>query len=197
MNRAEFDEWFRDHTACFRSLSDWFAKLGAQRATETVDAWFRVLRRLDLEDAKRATELLFDGTETEPKSRDKIPAAVAAISRRLASRRRQDEDRERWRSAGDETVACLACNDSGSRLCWHPATMQAAADGRFPGDPTTCDGAAYCVSVPCTCKAGDHFGRQLGYRFDPEKWCEIAGTRYDEDERWQLVEFVRQRVGVA
>lgn len=197
MTSDEFTEWLNYHCGAFTNLRDWLNKMGRDQTEETLRHWRRTLSGATLEHAKAATEALFSGDEAEPKSRDKIPAAVAAIARKLKRAWNEANERRTWRPTGEETVKCPGCLDVGWRICWHPATMEDCAAGKFPGDGMSIEGTGYTCAVPCTCEAGDNGARRLKYRFSPDRWCELTGPRYSETEEQFLVDFVRARTGAA
>lgn len=194
MTDPEFIEWLEYHLGAFTHLRDWVARMDREQKEETLRHWKRALSRTDLDDAKAATGKLFDGEESEPKSRDKIPAAVAAIARRI---RGDDASEPRWQMRDPETVGCLTCNDVGMVICWDPATMQAVVDGKFPSTrrPKSMESSAYTCAVPCSCRQGDRTGRRIKARYDPRRWCVLEGTRYDKREQDRLVEFMAELAG--
>lgn len=165
MNRLEFDEWFKYHGASFTSLHSWLAKYDGCKPgiAEILANWFRVLRPIELADAKAGTDALFAGEVEKPKGGfDDHPALIARLGRKKQRRVVAKPPPPGPRIIdGVETCRCLKCRDYGLRTVWHPETMARVAKN-LPGPLRT-------ASVRCTCEAGDRW-QCVQQSFDAT-WC--------------------------
>ena len=218
MNRRDFDE-FRDFLFVrMPHVEEWFDGRG-KRADETADAWFEVLGRCDPEDARKAVAAIHAGDEPEPRYVAKLPAAIAAICRKIRAAADEAAGRKRYpepRLVNDPDTgkrewvyACLTCKDTGRVSVWHPDTMRSVVDAWQRGAAIV---GPFCVaSVLCTCRAAFRYRRAKDRTYDPA--VDLALWRPDEDggehrmhhlsdadEQAALVEFVQtigQRVAAA
>ena len=149
MTRDEFDDWLEYHCGAFRSISKWLGSLGTEEAEKTLGHWFRVLRNIGLDEAKQATERLFAGQEAEPKSRDKIPAAIRAISKKLRSGGSSRRERRSVYVDGEPVFECNLCEDDGRIVLLE-----------FEGEEDAFPGAPYRATYACRCRHGDLWVKQ-------------------------------------
>lgn len=155
MNRSEFNEWFAFHCSAFRSIADWFARLGEEESERTLGHWFRVLRNVGLDEARVATEQLFSGEEPEPKSRDKIPSVIWAIAKGRRVGRVTSRESPTVYVDGEPVYECPLCEDDGRITLRVPAET---------GEPFP--KAIYDTCFACRCRHGEFWVRQ-GYTKAP------------------------------
>lgn len=164
MTEAEFRRWFQRHTAAFPGLRSWLAKMpptgndGLAGQSEILQNWATVLRDVDFLDAMAATEALARGDEEEPGAYDRHPSAVRAIARRLAAQRIRS--RRPLIVDGEETYACLRCQDTGLVTIYHPRTLALARRGELT------PGRLYTAAAACTCEAGRRHAWLMRYSPD-------------------------------
>ena len=158
MNRDEFARWLTHHRAAFTGLGTWLDRLPDQ--AETLHAWFRVVRWIEFEDAKAASDQMFADGESIPY--DRHPATIRAKA--------NDQERQRRSNSravyvdGSPTVKCRTCQDQGL-VCVVGSRGEA-----FPG-------YRYSAAVACNCEKGRRLAavRSLPI-YDParhERWPEI------------------------
>ena len=188
MTWEEFQEWFSYHATGFTGLHSWLRKFpetptDAREETQPtqeriLQRWFRVLESTELADAKRASDLLHDGTEAEPKGFDKHPGAVRAIAAKSRTGRggRGRQQGPRYVN-GEEVVDCLLCQDWGRFSVWHPCVLADVHNGKPIRPPY------YTCARSCTCHAGEPYRRNCR-TFDPR--TDLPLRREDADGEWRL-----------
>lgn len=167
MNRDEFDQFFKDHTARYPGFHTWMqTKVPDQEGTYA--RWVEVMRFAELEDAKTASAKMYE-SQDEPRGYEKHWPQLAAMARKIRTARSFHE-RERSRMVDDqETYRCLQCRDVGVLWVWSPASVNFAS--RKHENPSYPAGAAkdlgetgslYQCVVACNCAAGKDRQRCLG-----------------------------------
>jgi len=198
MTRDEFNDWFLYHAACFTGIHTWLRKVpgkpreGQPGRADVLAAWARALSRTDLDDAKAATDKLFEGAEEPPRSYEKHPAAVAAIARKIRGKRGDDSSGPRYID-GHETFHCTRCQDDGRVFCWHTLSMKAAAD-KLRGASKKLSPIYSCV-VACDCQRGEYYQAQGMARFNAKQWLPLETTIGDPAEQQRLLDFMAAYLG--
>jgi hypothetical protein len=168
MIRSEFDEWFKYHCRAFPGVASWFAKPeSVPEPQETVAMWAEALADVNIDSAKKATDLLFRGTEPPPPGYSSHPRAVRRIAREIdhaaynaqrepiTSRRPQVVD-------GQVCYHCAECQDTGVRTVLSPACVRRIlqADGVLE-DCNLAKGVTTVVA--CDCAIGELKTRDRRY----------------------------------
>ena len=188
MTWDEFDgTWFPEHSAYFTGIRAWLDRTtkGSDAPThdQIIRGWYGVLRDVDLEAAKAASQRMHAGEIEEPKGFDRHPAA---IRRACGVSRRSSLIGPRYDADGNQTYACPNCRDEGWELCWSPTSMRAARDGTLGKV-----GTIYSEAVVCHCPAGNTHARGKDWpRFDPKKRLPILMGTWHEGDRERLTEFM-------
>ena len=197
MTWDEFDgTWLPGHIARFTGIRDWLAKVTRGSEAPSYEAilrgWYRVLQDVDLAAAVRASEAMHRGEIEEPKGFDRHPKEIrsaAGISSRSSKAPWLDV---RHDAAGNQTFACLLCQDWGWVECWHPATVAAIARDGLPKDRLL--QPIYACVFRCTCRAGD-CRPQIGEspRYNPKLALKLTGDTSSPEEQQRLLDWIAQR----
>ncbi len=212
MTPGEFKTWFRYHASRFTGVAKW---LGAFPKTTTgeqptqsdvLGAWRDALSRTELDDARRATDLMHSGKEAEPRGFDRHPAAIRMIAMRLQAALPSPVSRPK-RIDGKETFDCPQCRDDGRVSIWHHVSVAAAVesvrptpvpDGAQPhpklGEPNT----VHSETVYCTCKLGDMMAPKGAIRFDAGRHlvAPIPCQMELPDEQAKVIAFVQEKLAI-
>jgi len=175
LTREEFDAWIEVHTACYTGVEDWLSKMSKSKRAGVLAEWFRILRKVPVDDAIRASRAMHEDENLEPKGHGKHPVAVRRIASRYQTQRnRASAERAQWRAPidGQRTFICLECRDEGTIDVFHPAMISELEQAQ-PDERVT---VAVTVRA-CPCKAGDRYRRACG-TFDDE---DVASTYRDAD----------------
>jgi hypothetical protein len=195
MRRDEFTD-FQDYLfARVPELESWLNGFAVARREETIESWFEVLSRLDVEAAQYAVRLLQAGDEQEPRSFSKYPACIAAIVKRIRGECAQEARRRGPRIIdGEEVFECLQCRDDGRVSCWHPESMKAARGGTLGqvvirgldcfGRQEEHRAPLFTCALACTCAAGESFRRGKMRVFNPA--VDLPLRRKDADGQWRM-----------
>ena len=157
MTDTDFETWFAYHVARFTGIGAWLAKFRITPSQAEVRyAWADSLRDVSLDDARAATDSLHRGDEELPKSFDDHPRYVRRLAGRFRSERSQKKNRRHFID-GEETVACLKCQDTGNLQAWHVLAVKAArrSDLFHPMLNPEARGQPYKTCVRCNCDAGN------------------------------------------
>jgi hypothetical protein len=149
MTNEEFNEWLRHHTAAFPGMAAWLNKLPQKR--DTLAAWEYALRAVDLDAAKRATDLMLSGEEAQPAGWGSYPAAIRAIAMRLCGERRQYSQPRTI--DGQPTYECAHCQDEGWVMVYHRNALRWAHAGDWAGCVKKF-GRKVIAAKPCCCWRG-------------------------------------------
>jgi hypothetical protein len=191
VTHQEFNTWMGYHMARFTGIAGWLAKFpprprfeGDPTQVDVRDAWFDVLRNVDWKDAQHATDDMHRGEEELPKSFDDHPRYVSRIAGKKRESRAQSVNRRRYID-GEETVACLECNDAGNLQSWHKLSIKAARKGDLfhPTLNPNARGMPYKTCVRCTCEAANKPCNRLFEVYDPSKHFLVYSIHADEN--WQ------------
>lgn len=200
MTLSEFDQWLTYHRAKFTCLTQWFEKINKRHAQDdtepsfddTMTSWFRTLRRYDLADATRATDMMgVDVPEPAAYDRHKHPMVISEICRKLRGSSQQVAgERKRRYIDGEEVFECLLCKDEGLVEIWTPYAMRAARDGQPVHETIMRTQSCFSWSVRCTCKAANQWPRDMPV-FNPDTMLPYTGMPFDRSEEpADLLEFV-------
>ena len=192
MDKPQFREWFRYHCARFTGIRHWLDKItkGIEAPSEedVLKAWRGVLREVDLEAAKAASNAMLAGTVEEPKGFDRHPAAIRRACGGRADKREMPGDRMRYDADGNQTFECLTCRDTGWVRCWHPDTVAEIARDGFVNK------RLYTCVYRCTCHAGDlRFQYRDSPRFDANRALPSNGVLHDREEQQRLLDWLAKR----
>ena len=147
MKIDEFSEWLDYHAAGFTGLKPWLRKMPADDRDGVRDRWQKVLAYVDIDDARAASDEMFESAD-QPRSFDKHPSAIRAIAAKRSSTRTSGDDRPRYID-GEEVFRCLDCKDTGSRTIWHRKTVKVVRAGK-----AIARGFYYTAACACLCEAG-------------------------------------------
>lgn len=197
MTNSEFAVWFEHHTAAFPNIGEWMT--GLPDTQRTIAHWRRCLDGVTLDEAKAATDEMFESEEHQPRGY----AQHAPRIRKLAvdSRPDQGAQRDAKRYIGNELVCdCRLCKDSGYVTVWHVKTILEILEGRPLEWPRDENGRVLrSTEVPksewpvkknsmvvfCTCRRGENardLNRANAPSYHPEKHAINDGSNASFDE---------------
>ena len=189
MQTAEFQLWIDHHRTAFTGFSEWLSRHPDRLSL--LGIWQRLLRNVELADAKAATEALLSGEEPEPMGYDRHVRSVLSYAKNHRTIRLAEAAHE---PSYRDAVSCLTCKDSGVVVVWGIKSMEAVVRGNFG-----LSGTLYETGVPCICKAGDMLARRdaarLGVpeyrlRYNPSLMLIASWILTDMDGQAKLREFV-------
>ena len=174
MNFREYTDWERYHWIAFPSVSDWFSRLPDDTRNDTRKAWRKALEDVNLDAARRATDLLLKGDGDKPFGHSEIPAAINRIARGLRQsggerKSRKPPFRLRTDENGDKVnvYVCRTCRDTGLVAVWHSKSVEAMHDGTFGQRFTDCSAVAHCGE----CEWGQITTGTYGVVYDSSRHC--------------------------
>ena len=147
MKFEEFKQWLAYHMARYPNLETWLANLDKGETVsrkEVIQSWYSLLKSIDLQDAKKATDTLFEsGVDLKPSETPRlIKETVIRGAEDLARQLRPKY------AHGVETFTCKLCRDSGWVDIWHPDFVAALRKGDADAFP-------YKAVAYCTCAKGE------------------------------------------
>lgn len=157
MTDAEFWVWLQHHKGCFPDLGKYFQTIPNE--TEVLDRWRAMLRDVRLDDAKAASDQLYEAA-TRPRSPADHGVAIKRIAGEIKTGRERAATTARF--TGQQTYGCRWCRDTG--------LVEAYVSGerlRYVIEAVGVEAAAKSTSMMrCDCGAG---GRKPGniVLFDP------------------------------
>jgi hypothetical protein len=195
MTTDDFQRWMTYHQSKFTGVMKWLASYPKDADDEytvtrssIATAWYTMLRPIDLEQAKLATDLMGNPDHPEPKGFDRHPQAILAICH-VVKRRRAAEPQPTPKVVDGHTVyVCPECRDTGAITVWHPTTMAAAKDGAL--QECSRIGKLYTVSVGChLCQCWSVV--RGGIVFDPKRMIKAPLSLQDRDALAELERFCK------
>lgn len=111
MLQSEFNDWLDHHTDLFTRIRRQLGRMDPGEKERTLGAWFRLLRPVNVLDAKAASENMF-AAEKVPYF-DAHPAAVKRLSSVEWQKRKKSDLQARYARVGQQTNKCQYCRDSG------------------------------------------------------------------------------------
>lgn len=129
MIRIDFDSWLSHHLARFTDAAGWLEKFKEGSSTKpsreaVVNAWYGILKDVELRHAKEATDLLAAGKEEfSGRSYDDHPKTVRAIAFKVAGIQKSKRKQQRTID-GEFVVDCPVCLDSGFVWIYHPSLLK-------------------------------------------------------------------------
>lgn len=199
MTRDEFKQWFRYHaagsTGTYRHFLTYPSESSGVAPTrrDILEHWYSRLAAIDIDDAKDASQRMFDG-EAEAPHFDAIPGVIRALALK----------RKRLRSVGDNastlsrdpTYRCYRCQDTGVVPIIHPRSLKRLLAVWPDGPPDRFQYADVCApaGVPivytagrdCACQRGE---KRPGPHYDEAQDCYFTGSNFDDVREW----FIRDR----
>tara|TARA_R100000808_G_scaffold5696_1_gene17128 strand:+ start:2441 stop:3034 length:594 start_codon:yes stop_codon:yes gene_type:complete len=166
MTFDEFKIWMLHHKKQFTSIAD------RLKDPDTIQAWYRVVKAVPLEEAKQISDDMFSGVESPPKFFDSHPKAIRAIWNKRtygeSTTLMDDPDKPKEKIVDGEPVyTCIICHDFGDLSVWHPVAMRAAYDNTFERSKHI----RKCT-VACSCRYGQSKNKK---RKSP--WLEFDKSR--------------------
>ena len=143
MDKPDFFEFLEYHNSRFRGVKVW---VGESR--ETTEAWYQVLRHLSLEEARTASQMMFEREDLQPRGYHGQPAILRrlGLSVRAPVTSPVSEDRSSPR------YYCKDCEDTGGFHVWSDGAFEyVTAHGELPSDLRYNSGLSR--PVRCTCNA--------------------------------------------
>lgn len=204
MTRDEFKDWFRYFRGSFPSIAAWLAKHPAKREDDEPMAfaalptqqdilrgWFKTLEKVELVDAKKATDQLSLGDEENDYiAFDRSAARIRQISLRLGRDRRFCEPKKF--DSREPRYDCWRCEDTGFVPIICPKDIKVIAEQWPEGPPDKFDYSPICDQaskplhlgrwgIDCSCPRGY---RGSEFRYDEDKHCYFTGHNYEQVRAW-------------
>lgn len=198
MTTDEFQRWMTYHQSKFTGVIKWLASFPDDSDDEytvtrssIATSWFTMLRSLDLDQAKLATDLMGNPDHPEPKGFDRHPQAILGICHGIKRRKAHELPNLPPLPKvvdGHAVYVCPECRDTGAITVWHPETMRAARDGTL--EECARVGKLYSVSVGCPRCECPGVARG-GIVFDPKRMIKAPSLLSDREALADLEQFCR------